>query len=105
MTLHQSSIEPGDDPPLQAQPPTERAGNLQKRSCTIKTIVSPPRIRDRIKRFVDDTNPLILQQAKAGHRSVFVYIADYRIAELRKLEGMKGFGEQIEFKWNGSSIA
>jgi hypothetical protein len=25
----------GGDPPLQAQPPTERAGNLQKRSCTI----------------------------------------------------------------------
>jgi hypothetical protein len=63
---------------------------------------SPPKLKDQIRKFLEDTNPEILRRVRSGQRQVCVMFAIHRLSELHNLLGTANAKEFVTCISNGS---
>lgn len=63
---------------------------------------SPPKLKDQIRRFLDDTNPEILARVRSGRRQLCVMFASHRTSDLYNLLETANAREFVTYMPNGS---
>jgi hypothetical protein len=68
----------------------------------ILAILALPTLKDTVKRFLDETNPAILNLVRTGVCVVSINIASHRLSELSDLQQNSGLNEFVEIRSTGS---
>jgi len=70
----------------------------------IKAILALPTLKDKIREFVEQTNPEILKMVRSGQTEVSVNVSDSRLSTLQSLLAHTSITEFVEITSNGSIL-